>query len=461
MPENGHDPVLTYNPAPGLPSYFEVQPCAFAPERPPALPHGLFPACNRATASLLIAAASLGLPACQSALSRNDTASDSDKYYQSLVVREIIRGTYGEKALAGGAAPTLIGGVREFVPVDSEGPGSPTNYPEPATNPSIATASLIGRPSATLHSDEPVLGLSLQDAIARTVQHSLAIKVEAYNPALKQSLVIEADANTFDPVAFGQSQWSLNDDPQLSTSFSNGTTWANNFGVRKVLPIGTQVQASAGFTQRDIAVPASSLPPTLKSSYTANFNLQLKQPLLRGFGEDVNQASIYLAERDLPISQSEFKQRVMSTVADVEDAYQNLVLARTNVEVLERLVVASEQTYKDVYARKDIDATTASINQALSALESRRADLHSAQKVYRNASDRIKTLINDPDMDIDSNVLINPTDRPIIAAVSYNTLDCIETALRQRPEMQQAGCSLIAPTSSSRSPKTICSPKWI
>jgi outer membrane protein len=391
---------------------------------------------RRGTAAALLAATGLALAGCQSALSP-DYGDSSNRYYESLIAREIERGTYGTAALNAGTAPTVIGGVREASPDGSATTAAATTQ----AGPSLAKAALIGLGSATLHMKEPVAGLSLQEAIARAVKHSLAIRVESYNPAIKEALIQEAVAN-FDATAFGQSQWSNSDQPLLNPGNSNGQTWNNAFGIKQLLPTGTQIQASTSFTARDAAGTGTISTPPGKSYYTANLNVQLVQPLLRGFGADVNEATIYLAQRDLRISLSQFKQQVMASVGDVEDAYLSLVLARTNVEVLEHLVVASEQTYNDVEARRGIDATKASINQALSALESRRADLHDAQKAYRAASDKLKSLINDPALDINSNILINPIDRPVAEAVDYDPLDCIQTGLRQRPEMQQARLQL-------------------
>jgi outer membrane protein len=391
----------------------------------------------RRVAAALLTVAGLAAAGCESPFSPeyNGTA---DRYYESLVAREILRGPYGTGDANIGAFPTVVQPVRE-APAGT----APASAPAAATStaPSLAEVSLIGVRSATLHLNEPVVGLSLQEAIARAVKHSLAIRVESYNPAIKESLIHEAEAN-FDAIAFGSSQFSNTDEPLLRPSNSNGQTWTNTMGIKKNLPTGTQIQASSGFSLRDQAGSGAFATPPGKSYYTANFNLQLVQPLLRGFGADVNEATIYLAQRDLRISLSQFKQQVIATVGDVEEAYLNLVLARTNVEVLERLVVASEQTYNDVLARKVIDATKTSINQALSALESRRADLHDAQKTYRAASDRLKSLLNDPELDINSNTLINPLDRPIAEPVTYEVLDCIQTALRQRPEMQQARLQL-------------------
>jgi outer membrane protein len=389
--------------------------------------------------ALLTAAVSLATAACQSPFTREYSGS-SDPYYESLVAHEIARGAYGTGSLNIGTLPTMVGTIRE-AGASTAASAPTTSALGPQTGPSLAKASMIGVRSATLRMNEPVVGLSLQDAIARAVQHSLAIRVESYNPAIKESLIHEAEAN-FDAIIFGNTQWSNSNEPLLSLSHSNGVNWTNTAGVKQLLPTGTQIQASTGFTLRDSAGEGSANSPPGQSYYTANFNVQLVQPLLRGFGADVNEATIYLAQRDLRISLSQFKQQVMTSVADVEEAYLNLVLARTNVEVLERLVVASEQTYEDVKAREKIDATKASINQALSALESRRADLHDAQKTYRAASDRLKTLLNDPELDIHSNILINPSDRPIAEPIAYEAIDCIQTALRQRPEMQQSRLQL-------------------
>jgi outer membrane protein len=175
-----------------------------------------------------------------------------------------------------------------------------------------------------------------------------------------------------------------------------------------------------------------------RNTYVSNFGLQINQPLLRNFGSDVNNANIYLAQRDYRESLSQFKQDVMKAVSDVEEAYHALALERTNVEIQERLVVASQQTFDVIWDRRTIDATKASMYQALSALESRETELLVAQRTYREASDKLKVLMNDPDLDPRSNILINPVDRPLGEPFNCDVNDCIDIALRQRPELQRA-----------------------
>jgi len=397
-----------------------------------------------AFSALLVAAVATALAACQSPLTSDFNTNwggtgglaNAHDYTNSIVGRTLLDVTAGQPNQSG----TLNGGVRELARVDAVGPGGLVIEEPPGfsvtEHPTIESAGRVGLPSAALNLPEATIPLSLQEAIVRTARHSLAIRVEGYNPAIKETQIIQAMA-AFDAVFFAQSQWSNTDEPQISPAFSNGQTWQHQIGVRKLLPSGGQIQASVGSTFRDITLPPFSTIP-LKTSYTSNINLQLTQPLLRGFGSDVSSANIYLAQADLRVSLSEFKQRVITSVADVEEAYYTLIQARTNVDTLVRLVVATEQTYNLVRERIPIDVTRASLFQANSALESRRASLQVAQKAYRRASDHLKALMNDPDFDVRNNTLIIPTDRPMVEPLYYNYLDSLMTGLSQRPEMQQS-----------------------
>jgi outer membrane protein TolC len=160
--------------------------------------------------------------------------------------------------------------------------------------------------------------------------------------------------------------------------------------------------------------------------------------LLRGFGEDVNKTDIYLAQRDRRISLSVFRQQVIKTVADVETAYYQLMLAKANVSVREWLLLQTIETQGKIRKRINIDADKITVSQVEAAVESRNADLIRARTTLRDASDQLKNAINDPDLDIRQNALINPLDMPISEPLAFNVGEQIDLALRQRPEMQQA-----------------------
>jgi outer membrane protein TolC len=383
-----------------------------------------------------VAAVAASVAACSSPLQPDYANRGAGTYGDSLIARALLDTTQANQLIR---TPTVSGGVVEQrARVDSPGPAGVI----PATAPDAQIGretQARGLAAATLRQAEPVFNLTLQDAIARAARNNLAIKVEGYNPAIRESQIIEAEA-VFDAVAFAQSNWQNLDDPSLTggSSLANGTSLTNQIGVRRVLPSGTQVQASTSVTYRDLPTGVVLAPGLHHSNYSANINLQVTQPLLRGFGAGINEASIYLAQRDQRISLATFRRQVITSLANTEEAYYTLVLAKTNVDILVRLVKASEQTYQLVLSRADLDVTKASLNQALSALESRRADLLVAQRDYRNASDRLKSLLNDPELNISDNTLINPVDKPIVEPILYSTADCIEIALRQRTELQEA-----------------------
>ena len=106
-------------------------------------------------------------------------------------------------------------------------------------------------------------------------------------------------------------------------------------------------------------------------------------------------------------------------MANVEEAYHNLVLARTTVDIQQRLLLATEDTYKRMHDRILVDADQISVNQEIAAVEQRQAELINDRIQLRAASDNLKVLMNDPEISINENALINPTDKPIVPLLGH------------------------------------------
>ncbi len=344
------------------------------------------------------------------------------------------------------AIPSTPGTVVPVAPAGSPTPEQPNGAnvatPGPVTTEPLGAANAqtdsVGLAAAALNEPETQFNLSLQDAIARAMRNSLDVRVDSYNPGIKEDQIIEAEA-AFDPVVFAQSQWSNIDEPLIESGFVlNGQNWDNQIGIKRLLPTGATVQAAFDSTYRDIYNGFGSIAPALKTSYTTSVNLQVTQPLFRGFGADVNLANIYLAQRDRRIALETFRRTVITEVANVEEAYHNLVLAKASVEIQQRLLAASESTYARVDARKNIDADAIAVSQSIAAVEQRRAELIAAFAQLRSQSDRLKNLLNDPQLNLQDNVLINPTDRPTAEPIAFSAADAIATALEHRTEIQEA-----------------------
>ena len=447
------------------------------------------PPTRLANALLLAAAASSAtISGCTSAIDRTAADPGSARYSDSLVARPVLQVSYGT-----GAAQTftVAQGVREYPRVDAPGPAAsdtavvpatttPTTAPAnpnaadisiPASQPDAATTNSVdntmpsyipttqgndtGLAAVTLHQPENAFHLSLQDAIHRALHNALDIKVQSYNPGINESKLVQQEA-VFDPTFFADSNWTNTNEPsgsfvanpgntanrtlppvfQLGSSFQDGTFWQNDIGVRKLLSSGANVSVSTGFTYRNLTnASITGFPPG--QSIAPLLNATIAQPLLRGFGSDVTEANIYIAQRDQRISLEQFRRQVITTIDTVEEDYHNLILARTSVAIGEQLLLATEDTEKRVSDRITVDADQISISQAQAAVAQRRAELVRERIDLRTASDKLKQDLNDPEINVRDNALIDPSDRPIAEPVVFNVADSIETALRQRTELQE------------------------
>ncbi len=314
----------------------------------------------------------------------------------------------------------------------------PTSYPDkdPRSGPVM------------FNSDVPVVTIGLQRAVRTSVEHNLNVQFARIAPAISQAQLAAADA-AFDWVLFGNTQWSSSDQPRSSPSIGGSTVGVAadqrqvldaTVGVRKNLISGGQFTAQTQFTYTD--VETDNLFNRPDPAREANVVVQLDQPLLRNFGSDVALAQVRLAENADRDEIQNLRAELITNVVETEAAYWTLVRARNDVLILQRLLERGEDVLDKLSARKEFDAKPAQIADASSAVESRRAQLMQAQKVLHDASERLKLLMNDPELTVGSEVLILPADEPIDQPVEISLVDSINTAVANRPEVQRAILSL-------------------
>ncbi len=296
--------------------------------------------------------------------------------------------------------------------------------------------------------DFPVATIGLQRAVKSAVENNLNVQFARISPAIGQAQLAAADA-AFDWVLFGNTQWSATDQPRTSPSIGGSTVGVGSdqrqvldstLGVRKPLISGGQFTVQTQFTYTD--VETDNLFNRPDPAREANVVVQLDQPLLRNFGSDVALAQVRLAENAERDEIQNLKAELISNVVDTESAYWTLVRARNDVLVLQRLLERGEDVLGKLRARIEFDARPAQIADASSSVESRRAQLMQAQKVLRDASERLKLQLNDPEFTVGSEVLLLPSDEPIDQPIELSLVDSINSALANRPEVQRAILSL-------------------
>jgi outer membrane protein len=284
-----------------------------------------------------------------------------------------------------------------------------------------------------------VVRLSLQEAVALAVRHNLDLRVARMTPAIRETRIVQAQA-VFDATFFTNINYSKQDTPQpgglvpgLSGNIKREDVQLST-GIRKPLISGGQITAQADLNRNE-SVPSIFGVPKF---YNADVLVRLEQPLLRNFGSDVNRSNIVLAQNDRLAEAQQLRSRLLDIVARVEAGYWDVAFSHQQVLVRMRLLERSTQDRDRLIERRGYDASPVEITEANSFVELHRADVIRARSAMRVASDRLKRLINAPDLPLADETLVMPVDSPTDVPISFSLLDLVTTALRHRPEMQIA-----------------------
>ncbi|MEX0325945.1 MAG: TolC family protein [Puniceicoccaceae bacterium] len=184
--------------------------------------------------------------------------------------------------------------------------------------------------------------LSLEDAIQVTLENNFAFRIASIDPEIARDQFTGEEA-AFDSEIFAsgqvsQSERTLTFDNNVGTS-SDTRNW--QAGVRKRLIYGTTVTARTNLDRN--AGNAADLTSSL--SQEADLAISLRQPLMRGFGREVNTAGIERARAGFEASIESYRDTVQAIIAQTEAAYwsvarwqEQLELNKSNLEVAEALL---------------------------------------------------------------------------------------------------------------------------
>lgn len=286
--------------------------------------------------------------------------------------------------------------------------------------------------------------ISLQQTIGSAVKNNLDVQIARIEPGVASAQIAAAES-AFDWTFFTSGNYANIDRPQAAQILGGGATTSNarvtqnlayETGLRKRLTTGGQLAVSQGQTYTDDDSPDLELTP--EPSNAAQATLRLDQPLLRNFGSDVATADIRLTRNAERASVLDLKAAMIATVTETERAYWRLAQSRRNLEILQRLLQRGVETREVLKGRMKFDAKPAEYSDAVANVERRRAQVIRAQNAMRLASDRLKQLVNDPELTVGGEALLSPVDEPPDAPIAFSLLDTLSQAMQKRPEVQRA-----------------------
>lgn len=290
---------------------------------------------------------------------------------------------------------------------------------------------------------QPIVKINLQRAVLTTASNNLTLQFARLVPAINQTKTTQAQA-AFDWVLFGNTQVQRLDNASQRTTFGTGPLITNEdqytgtIGIRRKLESGGSFTLQNQFTKLDNNSPGTI--PRPDPAQSASVTVQLDQPLLRNFGSDVALSDVRLAQTAERDSVQQLKATLLQQVADTETAYWTLVRSTGELRIAQRLLDRGEEVRNTLSKRRDKaeDVRSSQYSDAVATVEARRADVIRAQFSLRQASDRLKQIMNDPDLTVGAEVLLEPVDEPVSEPLALTLQDIVTTALGNRPEIQRA-----------------------
>lgn len=324
--------------------------------------------------------------------------------------------------------------------------GRPTPTPSPSPDtisvPVVAPAFVsndrslpdLGRVGVDI-SDQKTL--TLHDAIELALDNNRDIEVMRKTQSMAE-FDLKAARGFFQPRLTGTSYYDRSTIPNTSIFSTNQTTTTStvvgNAAVTGYYPSqGTVFQGTFNNTRLGTDNPISILSPQLNSALGFN----VTQPLFRGRKFDQPRRQIEIAKRNIEVTDWQFRQRTIETIAAVQRAYWDLMYALRNLQV-------QRDSLRD--AKDQLEHNRRLVNEGQLAP----IDIVAAETQVANYEQAVYDALNTANLT--ENVLknliapnrnapiwsqaITPVE-PVELAVPHDTLpDAMSDAIANRPELE-------------------------
>jgi outer membrane protein TolC len=247
--------------------------------------------------------------------------------------------------------------------------------------------------------DRPALELSLDDVVQRALENNLTIIVEKYNPEDAAEAVREVKG-VYDPSQY--------------------------------VPTGGRLQLDFNNSR----VGTNSVFFTVNPRFDSSLNLRLVQPLLRDLSIDRNRQQIIVAKRNREISDVEFRQVVINTVAGAKQLYYDLIFALDNLEAQRKSLALAKKLLDENQIKVRV-GTMAPLDvvAAESEVAGREEGVITAEASVMDAEDALKRTIfpaHDTEM---WRMRLLPKERPTAEPVTVDIEQAIANALANRTDI--------------------------
>ena len=177
----------------------------------------------------------------------------------------------------------------------------------------------------------------------------------------------------------------------------------------------------------------------LNPVYQSNLSFTYTQPIWRNRAIDAPRRQIKITKKRLDLSDSQFRQRAIEIIAQVQRAYWDLVFARRDREI-KREAVQLALTQLESNQRR-VDAGNLAPSDVISArveVDRRSDEAEAALEAIQRAENGLKNLMLEPTKSDLWSSTIEPVEEPTVdSSASLPLGDAIKLAFQNRPELEQ------------------------
>jgi outer membrane protein len=278
--------------------------------------------------------------------------------------------------------------------------------------------------------------LRLEEAVALALDKNLDIQVQRLDPQVVD-LQIAQYRNAYHPIA-SSTIGRANNYQLPRTSLVGGNqvytdTNTYNAALTQFLP---KFGGNASVTFNNSKVFSTANNVLFSPAYQAGLTASLTQPLLRNFQIDNTRQQLVISQINREVSEESLRAVVTQTLANVRNAYWDLVFARSAVDVARRTLSLSEKLVEDNQARVEV-GTLAPIDvvQAQAEAANNRQTLATAEATLQTAELELKSFLVSGTEDPLWRQELHPVDIPSLEPAPSDIEAAVRNALGKRTDL--------------------------
>jgi outer membrane protein TolC len=343
------------------------------------------------------------------------------------------------------AAASVAGDPEPGAPVEAPRVNLPLLARQPAQGEPPQGEQPPGEPAPAPESDQPgeppAYELRVQECIERALQNNLDIALRRLTPELAAAQVT-VEESVFDS-AFKFTTFSdKRSDPSVSTLGGAPVIADEQRFIESSFTDPLRTGGSYKLVLRNLRAQTNSFFANVDPSYNSEWQIAFVQPLLKNFGPRAATTRLVVARNNHQISQSDFRQAVLDTLAAVEKAYWDLAFRILDLDVKKQSLQLAEDLLR--LNRTKVQVGTLApieITQAEAGVADREEAVIVAQNEIRKAEDQLKRLLGPPSDPVWGYTL-KPVDEPPFDELQPDLDQSLGLALANRPDLEKSRLTL-------------------